>query len=382
VTGAGAVAILVGLATVGSGRASATPPAQAIQASLSVSISTPTAALGPFVVMGAPALLDPTSDTIGVAGNGLVFGPVETAIQPNRNFTVTLQANTDVSIMLRPASGDAAISGQFTMQWQSNQPNAICDVGPFTVDATTQASGGSPYSPASGAATVVDAQPTIPAASNCGELGNEIDQALSLPVSAPLPQTALASPTTLDPTDPAIVPAISVQLAVSPPLAATPPTTIASSPTTAPPLTVAPDPPPTSPVAHGSGGRSRAPRRPVDTRSSVASTKRRLIAAPKTAQNVPATLGPAGFGPLSGDPAPPPAEPANLPKNNAIALAPTSASGTSGSSGLLFVLVLGTIVLAFALWLIGSDVRRGLSPVRARARFGGTVVRPPRSPRR
>jgi hypothetical protein len=45
----------------------------------------------------------------------------------------------------------------------------------------------------------------------------------------------------------------------------------------------------------------------------------------------------------------------------------------------VFVLVVGTIVLAFALWLIGSDVRKGLVPVRHRQVFRGTVLRPSRT---
>jgi hypothetical protein len=363
--------------------------AESPQASLSLSLATPASVVGPFVATDAKALVDPATGTVTLAGSDLLFAPVDLAVPPQWQFSVSLvpETDTDVSVSVDPRTGAASISGQFTMQFQSTNGNVNCQVGPFPVYATTDSPGATVYSPVSGQATLIDGNPTIPAVSDCGGAGSAINSGLSLPMPSPQAQASFAttSSSAAVPGDAPVLPALSLQFAISPPLqlpgsASTTPTAPATPATTARPGTPVTDPPAShEPPVQGSSGPAQPPRsaRRAHPRVARATALHTRAAAPK-AQNMPATLGAAGFGSIPGDPSTPLAEPANLPKENALASGPASAQsgGGSSSAALPVVLVVGTAALAFALWLIGTDLRRGLIPVRQQRASRGTVLRP------
>ena len=383
-----AVAILGGAVSVGTGRDAGANPTASVQASIALSLSTPTSVVGPFIATDATPLVNAATGTLVLAGSDLAFAPADIEAPPQWQFSASLMPDSDVSALVNPTTGEAVISGQFTMQLQDANDDVSCQIGPFSVNATTQPSGAVGYSPISGEATVIDGNPTIPAVSNCGSAGDAINGALWLPMPEPPAQasSAAAMAGSSDPPSGPVLPAISLQLAISPPLQAAPaPTTVGTPPTTARPGT--PTDPPAShdpPASQGSKSGSTASGTVKQAGVRVVRSKTpRTKAAPVTSQNnTPATLGPAGFGAIPADPVTPGAEPANLPKGDAFASAPVSAAGSSGSlSRLPFVLLLGTAGLAIALWLIGSNLRKGLVPARERHQqaFRGTVLRPSRT---
>ncbi len=105
------------------------------------------------------------------------------------------------------------------------------------------------------------------------------------------------------------------------------------------------------------------------------------------AQNVPLTLGAAGFagdlafGPVTGPARNSPAQATPFRKAKRLALAPISAKSTKHSSHMGYLWFALAIAIALtAVWLISRDMRRKHAPTQHGPTFRGAVLKPSRTP--
>jgi hypothetical protein len=371
------VGTCLGVASIGN-----TAPSQT-RASISVSIVTPSANLGPFVTTQAvPATIDP-GGVLHLASADTSFGDIGATLSAHK-FLIDLVPVDDVLVAVDAKQGTASVSGDFTLRFATTNPNVACQIDRVTVDATTDPPGAAPYSPATGNASLIAAAPSIPAVTSCGGTATAINAALSLPITPPVSSTT--TPTN-SPTPTIPVPRIEVHLTLSPPVqvaSTTATTTITKSTTTpAPVVHSAPPPPAAAPVAPpASAARvARAARSaPAPSRAGSHATKKSAARGSTT----PTTLNPAfvrGNSPDSPSLTTPLALPDALPRaNEPLAFSPAASQepDTPSRPGLVVLLVFGTIGLGLALWLIKSDLR-ALIPVASRPARSGGVTRPARS---
>ena len=345
----------------------------ATQATFTVTVSTPGGDVGPFATTQPVAAAVDANGGMQIDNTLVAFAPLQLVVD-DALFTVELVPTSDLLANLTPATGAGAFGGEFAMLWHEADPSdGTCTAGPFGVQATTAPFGASPYSPSSGAVTLVDAAPSIPAASGCAH-SDSVNAALSLPLSpAPdPPPNTIANP------------AITVEASFSPSiqLPAPPPTT-----TTPPPTATTP---PTSATAVP-GPASNAPQMLPAVTGSADAVHRRTVARIAPPRNAKATTttsttvdtslnGVRDVVPFPDVGTARPASP-NGPRarNPAIDPLPAAAHGPS-TAVLLFGAALVIAAVSFALGLIGRDVRR-LVPRRARRRrLGGPISPAPLPP--
>ncbi len=339
-------------------------------ATMSLTLVTPTGTLGPFsTAQPAPAAGD-TNGVLHVAPTGLSFAPVNATLS-GLNMSVSLVPTSDVVVSVDPGAGTATLNGNFTLGFTGARPD-VCTAGPFSVEATTQATGGAPYSPSTGNATVVAAAPSVPAvAPDCGGTATAVNAALSLPLAPPP-----AAPTTSSPGPPtAPVPRIEVQLNLSPPLH------VASTTTTRPSTTTVGTPTDPAAPAPGNGVVARpASTGPAVSREHHSSTKDKTTRDKHSTTTTTNALANLKFNNVSGLPlgtTPLATPPARSNNDSSLAFAPASSEQPDSPSapGLVLIVLLGTIGVAVALWLIKSDLR-SLVPAAGRRDYTGRIARP------
>jgi len=346
---------------------------QATGASLSLSLTTSRGDLGPFVTTNAAPTTVDENNGVRVDGAGLTFGAIDVAVAQDVSYTVTLVPQSDLVGAIDPSTGSAMLSGQFTMSWQNDDTAApACQVGPFTINASTAPFGSSPYS--AGAMTVLDGAPSVPASQGCADFAVVNDY-------VPLPVEPANAPAGTVPN-----PAWTLQVALSPaPTLSTPTTTTTTTTTTSPPSTTSTGPVATTPNTAGGGTAATPPPAPTPVRYARPAGHPRTPL--KTKAITPTTAAAHAQAPAPIDPSLVPIPPSpgsstdaagrlNSPNPNAIDPVPASAKDPSSLAFLIGVFVVIIAAVAFALPLIGRDIRR-LLPGRSRERLGGPITLPP-----
>jgi hypothetical protein len=349
------------------------------QVSLTVVVSTPKGDAGTFETrQPIPVAVDANGGAV-ISGAAVTFGSLDFDLG-DAAFTVELIPASDLMVAVNPATGAAAAGGQFTMLWHDHDSDAgTCSIGPFAVNATTTPFGAARYSQGSGAATMLDGAPAIPEASGCSHDGT-VNSALSLPIlpsGEPLPA------------DTTPVPAIVVGASFSPPVRVpapvvtpttrpTPPTAparVTPTPTsgTAPASTMTTSAPHAGLVPHAASALQRANqernvvRRKVTTTTTPPTTVDTSL---KGVRNIVPFPNVGTGGPSSADAA----------RSRNSAIDPLPVSTKDRSMALVFAgLVVVIAAVAFALGLIGRDVRR-LIPARSRHTLDGPIAPRPLPP--
>ncbi len=370
------IGVCLGIASVGNAANS-----QTTRTSISLSLWTTTQSLGPFVTPQPAVTSTDANGVLHIAQSDLVFSPVDTTLGA-RSLSVALLPTTDLLMSVDAAHGTASVNGEFSLQFTDAQANTTCQIDHITVNATTDPPGASLYSPSTGAATAIDAAPSLPAATSCGDMGTAINDGLGLPITPAPPQPTATPSSTAPQTAP--VPRIEVHLTVTPPLQPSTTTTTKAPAAIAPvsgpsghphiadakPATVQAVAPRVHHTAHVHSSHSSAK---TTTKKTTAKDKPKFATVGNGVAigSVPDPSLAALMTPLAA----PPSHPA---ANGPLGIAPAASkrADTPSRDGLVVVLVLGTLGLGVALWLIRSDMR-SLVPARAPQRVrAGRVARP------
>jgi len=160
------------------------------------------------VVTGTPSVIGPipctATGTVGSDGKFLLkqaditCPPYNGAVGPV-DATTRIVATSDWSGVIDPAGGIVRLNGSSkTLATVPSLGTVDCPVGPITIAASTEKTGGTPYNLSTGKATVADPAVLIPAtpagAEGCFTLETVINTSLGLPATRPVALTLTFAP--------------------------------------------------------------------------------------------------------------------------------------------------------------------------------------------
>jgi hypothetical protein len=224
---------------------------------------------GLFTVPQSSLVFAPTAVHIAVPSPPPPAGTTDTLppISSASTVVVTIVPTSDFYGGVDPGTGSGFLVGSVKLLWDQTGTLTGCTVGPFPIQARTNAQGAAPYTPQTGKVTMVDPGFTLNAvpagASGCGGYEASLNGALSLPVTTTTtttqPNTPPTNPPVYPPGSPAPVPSVVAALTFTPaprrvPVA--PPTQPKSPEVTAPsvgPPPVYNPPPENNPGGNGGG---------------------------------------------------------------------------------------------------------------------------------